>query len=69
MRWRHRRRGPEDGSSYTAHLEDLDVFNATFAAPCLTTFCRLDELGLVAIGQHLKVDRAVIECGVVEDDP
>ena len=45
------------------------MFNATFAAPCLTTFCRLDELGLEAVGQHLDADRAVIECRVVDDDP
>lgn len=45
------------------------MFNATFAAPCLTTFCRLDELGLEAVGQHLDTERAVIECRVVEDDP
>ena len=45
------------------------MLNATFAAPCLTTFCRLDELGLEAVGQHLDVDRAVIECRVVDDDP
>ncbi|WP_194411974.1 hypothetical protein [Microbacterium cremeum] len=31
---------------------------ATFAAPDLTTFCRLDELGLEAVGQHLEPDRA-----------
>ncbi|ODT21919.1 ISL3 family transposase, partial [Microbacterium sp. SCN 69-37] len=35
----------------------------------LTTFCRLDELGLEAVGQHLDADRAVIECRVVDDDP
>jgi len=45
------------------------VFNATFAAPCLTTFCRFDELGRVAVGQYLEADPAVIECSVVEDDP
>lgn len=44
------------------------MFNATFAAPCLTTFCRLDELGLEAVGQHLEPDRAVIECRMVEPD-
>ena len=37
--------------------------------PDLTTFCRLDELGLEAVGQHLEADRAVIECRVVENDP
>ena len=26
--------------------------DATFATPDLTTFCRLDELGLVAVGQR-----------------
>ena len=42
---------------------------ATFAAPDLTTFCRLDELGLEAVGQRLDPDRGVIECRVVETDP
>ena len=60
----------QDGSSYAAHPpEDLDLHHATFAAPDLTTFCRLDELGLVAVGQQLEPDRAVLECRVVEDDP
>ena len=45
------------------------MLQTTFAAPCLTTFCRLDELGLEAVGQHLEADRAVIECRVVENDP
>lgn len=44
------------------------MFNATFAAPDLTTFCRLDELGLEAVGQHLEPDRAVLQCRVVEED-
>ncbi len=42
---------------------------ATFAAPDLTTFCRLDELGLEAVGQLLEPDQAVLECRVVDDDP
>ena len=45
------------------------MHHATFAAPDLTTFCRLDELGLEAVGQHLEPDRAVLECRVVDDDP
>ncbi|SLM91357.1 Mobile element protein [Brachybacterium nesterenkovii] len=45
------------------------MHHATFAAPDLTTFCRLDELGLEVVGQRLEPDRAVIECRVVEDDP
>ncbi len=48
--------------------KDLDVLDATFAAPDLTTFCRLDELGLVVLGQHLQPDRAVLACRVVEPD-
>lgn len=40
----------------------------TFDAPCLTTFCRLDELGLKAVGQHLEPDRAMLQCRVVEPD-
>ena len=42
--------------------------DATFAAPDLTTFCRLDELGLVAVGQRLEPGRAVIACRVVDPD-
>jgi len=38
--------------------KDLDVLHATFATPDLTTFCRLDELGLEVVGQHLAPDRA-----------
>ncbi len=42
--------------------------DATFARPDLTKFCRLDELGLVATGQRLETDRAVLACRVVEPD-
>jgi hypothetical protein len=34
----------------------------------LTTFCRLDELGLEVTGQRLDPDRAVLACRVVEPD-
>jgi hypothetical protein len=37
--------------------------DATFACPDLTTFCRLDELGLLVTGQRLEPDRAVLACG------
>ena len=43
--------------------------DATFACPDLTTFCRLDELGLEVVGQHLERDRAVLACRVVDADP
>ncbi len=46
------------------HPEDPDVSDATFDSPDLTTFCRLDELGLVVTGQRLEPDRAVLECRV-----
>ena len=42
--------------------------DATFARPDLTTFCRIDELGLEVLGQRLEPDRAVLACRVVEPD-
>jgi transposase len=42
--------------------------DAGFACPDLTTFCRLDELGLEVVGQRLDPDRAVLACRVVEPD-
>jgi transposase len=44
------------------------VSDATFASPDLTTFCRLDELGLEVTGQRLEPDRAVLACRVVDPD-
>jgi len=49
--------------------EDLDMLDATaFARPSLTAFCRLDELGLVVVGQRLEPKRAVLACRVVAAD-
>jgi len=47
------------------------VPDATFGCPDLTTFCRLDELGLVVVGQRLEPDRAVLAEGrrVLINDP
>jgi transposase len=42
--------------------------DATFGCPDLTTFARLDELGLDVVGQRLEPDRAVLACRVVEPD-
>lgn len=60
------------GGSYTPHLEDLDVADATavagFGCADLTTFCRLDEPGLEVTGQRLEADQAVLACRVVEPD-
>ena len=42
--------------------------DATFACPDLTTFARLDELGLEVTGQRLEPDRAVLACRVVAPD-
>ena len=42
--------------------------NATFDAPDLTTFCRLDELGLQAVGQRVRAGYAVLECRVNDPD-
>jgi transposase len=44
------------------------VLDATFARPDLTTFARLDELGLHVVGQRLDPDRAVLACRVVDSD-
>jgi transposase len=44
------------------------VLDATFARPDLTTFCRLDELGLEVLGQRLEPGRAVLACRVTEPD-
>ncbi len=49
-------------------LEDLDVPDATFTTPDLTTFTGLDELGLVVTGQLIEPERAVLACRVVEPD-
>lgn len=55
--------------------KDLDVSDATvgdrstaFARPDLTSFCRLDELGLVVTGQRLEPARAVLACRVLTPD-
>lgn len=42
--------------------------DVTFVRPDLTTFCRLDALGLVVVGQHLEPDRAVLACRVAAPD-
>ena len=42
--------------------------DATFADPDLTTFCRLDDLGLVAVGQRIEPGRAVLACRVAAPD-
>ena len=55
----------DDGSSHTTKQKDLDVPDATsFARPDVTTFCRLDDLGLVVTGQRLEAERAVLACRV-----
>ena len=43
--------------------------DATFAAPDLARFCRLDELGLEVVGQRVDPGRAVLACRVIEPDP
>jgi transposase len=42
--------------------------DATFADPDVTTFARLDGLGLQVTGQFVEPDRTVLECRVVGDD-
>ncbi len=42
--------------------------DVTFVRPDLTTFARLDGLGLEVVGQCLERDRAVLACRVAEPD-
>ena len=42
--------------------------DATFATTDLSTFCRLDELGLEVTGQRLGPDRAALVCRVADRD-
>jgi transposase len=44
------------------------VLDATFAHPDLTTFCRLDGLGLEVVGQRLESTQAVLACRVTKPD-
>jgi len=44
------------------------VRDATFCPADLTTFSRLDHLGLEVVGQQLHHDHAVLLCRVVEPD-
>ena len=41
---------------------------AGFTRPDLTTFVRLDELGLVVTGRRIQPDRAVLACRVLAPD-
>ena len=43
------------------------MLDATFTASDLTTFTRLDELGLVVVGQRLEPGRTVLAGRVVEE--
>lgn len=52
----------ENVSSYTNKNQAPDMSNLTFSSPDLSSFCQLNNLGLVATGQHLCAKRAVIEC-------
>ena len=44
------------------------MLDATFATPDLTTFTRLDQLGLRVVGQRIEPGRAVLACRVTEPD-
>ena len=41
---------------------------AGFTRADLTTFCRLDQLGLAVTGQRVEPGRAVLACRVLESD-
>ena len=42
--------------------------DATFATPDLTTFARLDRLGLHITGQFLEPARAILACRFIDGD-
>ncbi|MEJ7648245.1 MAG: ISL3 family transposase [Nakamurella sp.] len=42
--------------------------DSTFTTPDVTTFARLNGLGLRVVGQFIEPDRAVLECRVTADD-
>lgn len=42
--------------------------HATFTAPDVTTFCRIDDLGLAVTGQHITPAKAVLACRPVQPD-
>ena len=44
------------------------MVDSTFSVPDVTTFARLDGLGLRVTGQFLEPGRTVLECRVVGDD-
>ena len=56
------------GVSHPAHLEDLDVPDATFGCVDLHHALWLDELGLEVPDSGLEPGRAVLACRVVEAD-
>lgn len=58
--WRWRSSSLDDGRSHTFIAKDLYLDNATFATPDLTTFCRLGDLSLAVMGQHLSAEQAVL---------
>jgi transposase len=44
------------------------MFHDTFGSVDLASFCGLDEMGLVPVGQRLEEQRAVLECRIGEVD-
>lgn len=52
----------ENVSSYTNKSKSSDVHSLTFYTSGLSSFCELNQLGLIATGQHLDKKHATIEC-------
>ena len=61
-------RSSDDGDSYTAHLKDRDMSNATFDCPDLSAFTRLDGLGLEVRGQRIEPDHALSAYRITGED-
>ena len=63
-----RSRSSEDGGSYTDPPGRPRRVPRYLRAPDLTTFARLDGLGLEVVGQRVEPGRAVLACRIVEPD-
>ena len=61
-----RREGGQARAAEAGRRGSVACPDAGFDTADLTTFCRLDELGLVVTGQRLEPEQAVLACRVVE---
>lgn len=61
-------RPSRDGNFHASHLKDLDLLDASFDDPNLTTFTGSDASGLRITVQRLEPGRDVLACCLAHDD-